>query len=251
LIKNKNIMKRVKAITTRFVTCALALLFTAGLIACSDEDTQNTGVTEADVADAIEASLTAESNGVAKMAADVSELAKAQSVYTARPDLACGEFYTVQYHPTYTGPNFSYDYSGTRVYSLFCGNEGTPMSFDYDSQLSGTYETPRMLSDDNATANVSFTNLTGGNTTNINGSYIRNGSQQSKVRLRRSFSSVIRINLYTVSFDKISREITGGTATVSITGTGVNTFYYNGSITFNRNNTATLTINGTTYTINL
>lgn len=244
-------MKRVKTISARFAVCASALLLAGSLAACSDEDVKNTGVTEADAADAIEASLTAESNGVAKMAADASALAETQSVYTASPDLTCGETHTVQYNPAYTGANFSYDYSGTRMYSLFCGNDGTPMSFDYDSQVSGTYETPRMLSDDNATTNVSFTNLAGSDITNITGTYVRNGSQESKVRLRRSFSSVVNISLHNMSISKTTRQITGGTATVSITGTGTNTFYYNGSITFNSNNTATLTINGTAYTINL
>jgi hypothetical protein len=244
-------MKRSTNIYRRATAVAFALLFSAGFSSCSDDDKNTAGVAEEDAVDAIEASLAVESNGVAKMAADASTLAETASVYTAHPDLACGESHSVSYNPVYSGTNFSYDYSGTRMYSLFCGNDGAPMSFDYDAQVQGTYETPRMQSNDSATTNISFTTLTGADVTNVSGTYVRNGSQQSKVRLRRSFTSVVSISLHNMAVNKTTRQITGGTATVSITGTGSNSFYYNGSITFLGNNSATLTINGNTYTINL
>lgn len=243
-------MKNVFQLKTKVVTL-LAVLFFA--VSCT-KDEEATTITEADAADAIEASLTTDSNGVAKMASDASMLASTESVYTERPNLNCGQEYTVQYNPVYTGAYYSYDYSGSRTYAMNCATDGTPESLTYTADVDGTYETPRMTSDDNWTGTIDFTQLgSSSDVAVINGSYVRNGYQESKVRQRRSFNSVITINLSDVQINKITRVIAGGTASVSITGAGSggNSFSYNGSITFNGNSTATLVINGNTYTINL
>ncbi|MFP9098741.1 hypothetical protein ACLI09_06790 [Flavobacterium sp. RHBU_24] len=232
-----------------------ALLMAASVISCRDDDnTDLETVTEAEAADAIEAAVTTDSNGVAQMAAGATAVAEDEAVYTNSPLINCGQLYTENHNATGAGVTYSYDYSGTHTYQLTCSAQGFAESFAYTYDMDGTYETARMYSDDNATANVAITGLAAGiPDALINGSYVRNGYQESKVRQMRHFNSLITINLDDVVVNKTSRQITGGTASVSMTGTGSagNTFSYNGTITFNGNQSATLVINGTTYNINL
>lgn len=239
---------------TRRTLLPMGLILAATMISCSDDENKSTGVTEADAADAIEASVSSSSNGVAKMVAEASTVADDEDVYTYSPQLECGQQYTVSYNPTYTGTNYSYDYSGTRNYLISCTTLGVPETFTYSASLTGTYETPRMLSDDDSTSSLTVTGLAPSSATaTINGTYVRNGYQESKVRLMRHFNSVITINLSNVTLNKLTQTISGGTASVTMTGTGSlgGSFTYNGTITFNGDGTATLVINGTTYTINV
>jgi len=59
--------------------------------------------------------------------------------------------------------------------------------------------------------------------------------------------------LKNVVFNKATQLITAGTATAIITGTTVKKgdFTYNGNLTFNGNSLATLSLNGSNYTINI
>lgn len=232
------------------------LLMAATAVSCQDEDSNNTGaaVTEAEAADAIEAAVTTESNGVAKMASDAGTVATTEAVYTNSPDVACGQQYSDTHSAIGSGANYSYDYEGSHSYELSCNELGLPDSFAYSYTMAGTYDTPRLYSDDTASADVAITGLSSGTEVAvINGTYTRNGYQESKVRQLRHFNSLITINLAGVSINKTTQQIAGGTASVIITGTGSGggTFSYDGAITFNGNQTATLVINGNTYTINL
>lgn len=234
---------------------AVVLLMAVTIVSCQDDNKDDTSaVTEAEAVDAIGASVTAESNGVAKMSADASTAATDKFVYTNNPSIACGQLYTESHNAVGSGLTYSYNYTGTHSYELTCSAAGLPDSFAYSYDMDGTYDTTRLSSDDNATASVAVTGLGNDNPVAvINGSYVRNGSEVSKVHLMRSFTSLITINLANVSINKTSQQITGGTASVNITGAGSGgaTFSYNGAITFNGNQTATLVVNGNTYTINL
>jgi hypothetical protein len=231
------------------------LLLAATMVSCQDEDKNSlSAVTEADAVDAIEASVTAESNGVARMAADASTVAEAEAVYTNSPQLTCGQLYTESHVAAGSSLTYSYDYTGSHSYQLSCTAQGLPDSFAYTYDMDGTYDTPRLYSNDNATADVAITGLSFSTPQAIiNGSYVRNGYEESKVRQMRHFNSLITLSLANITINKASQQITGGTASVSMTGTGSggNSFSYNGAITFNGDQTATLVINGNTYTINL
>jgi hypothetical protein len=254
-IKNQSVM------TLRNFKKALAIPFAGVLLlagtatSCSDDDNNSTNtVTEADAVDAITASVSAQSNGVAKMALDAGTAATEEEVYTNTPAINCGQLYTEAYNAEESGANYAYDYAGSRSYELACSTSGIPQSFSYAYEMDGTYDTQRMYSSDNATADVSITGLsTSSADAVLNGLYIRTGHQESKVHQMRQFDSVITLNINTLTVNKSSQLITGGTAAVTITGAGSggNSFSYSGSITFNGNQTATLVLNGNTYTINL
>lgn len=242
-----------KIISSYFKAVLPVVMLGIAAVSCNKED-DNTAATQADAADMIEASVVESSNGVAKLAADANSDASTQRVYTSSPSVNCGQEYSVTYNPVYTGTYYSYNYTGTRTYTLECATDGIPDSLLYTSSITGTYTTPTLMSNDTSMASLTISALGAQNAEAlINGSYNRNGYQESRVRQRRSFNSVISLTLQNISVNKSTSKITGGTATVAVTGTGSQgaSFTYNGSITFNGNNTATLVINGTTYTINL
>lgn len=141
-----------------------------------------------------------------------------------------------------------YNYLFNWDYELTCNNFNIPQYFTFNYDAQGTYDTPRMSSNDSADAGFTLENLTGGSYYLFNGSYVRQGSQQSKVRNQRSFNSTIELTLNNVSIDKNTYEITGGTAILVISGEGSdgNDFYYEGQIDFGVS-TATATINGEEY----
>ncbi len=243
-------MKKAKGFCLK-VMLPLVILGCA-LVSCNKDD-DNNAATQADAADMVEATVIENSNGFAKLATDANADASAQRIYTTTPAINCGQQYSVTYNPFYTGAYYTYNYTGTRTYTLQC-TDGIPTTLLYTSNIAGTYTTPTIQSNDTSAASLSISNLGAQNATAvINGTYNRNGYQESRVRQRRSFNSVIALTLQNIVVNKTTSKIMGGTAVVSVTGTGSQgaSFSYNGTITFNGDNTATLVINGTTYTINL
>ncbi len=87
----------------------------------------------------------------------------------------------------------------------------------------------------------------------INGEFKRAGTFQSKVDTTNHGNNSIDIKVTALTIVKASRTIAGGNATISITGDvpKKGSFSYTGTLVFNADGTATLTLNGTVYTINL
>lgn len=234
-----------------FVAFALAI---AMFSSCKKENnTSSTEVTVDDASDAIVSSVSSETGGMSATVSTTTELAASKGVFTTTPSINCGQLYTASYAASASNSGYSYNYNGSSQYQLTCSGY-LPSSFTFGHTMEGVYETPRMSSDDDATSSWTLTGLEPSvANTSFNGSYVRNGSQQSKVRNQRSFTSTITITASNITVNKSTYKITGGTASVSFSGTasGGNTYTYTGSITFNGDGTATLTINGNTYTINL
>jgi hypothetical protein len=87
----------------------------------------------------------------------------------------------------------------------------------------------------------------------VNGEYKRAGSFQSKIGNKASGNSSVDITVTNLTITKSNRKIASGSGTIAITGTGPKggTFSYTGTIVFNGDETATLTINSNAYTVNL
>lgn len=232
----------------------LGIMLLAVAISCRDDDAGNlTAITMEDATEAITSSVTSQTNGLAKTMTDASAFATTQAIYTTDSNLECNKEYTGVYNASSSQAAYSYNYSGTRAYTLQCQNN-LSSAFLYNAALQGTYDTPRMYSDDNSHSTLTVTGLAPAETAAVfNGSYVRNGHQESKVLQRRNFNSVLTYTLNAVTVNKVTQKIQGGTTSVTFAGTGSggNTYNYNGSITFNGDDTATLILNGTTYTINL
>ena len=145
---------------------------------------------------------------------------------------------------------YSYAYSSNRL--LTC-NVGVPSTFQFNFTGKNSYSAAYISSDDSAQGNFNVTGLNPGATQYVfNASYIRNGSETSKVRNQYTFTSNINIQSTDLTIDKSTQQIVSGTATVSISGAASNgkSFSYSGTITFSGGKQALLVLgNGNTYTI--
>lgn len=232
-------------------TMALVAMFgmSTVLVSCDKDNETPVEITEEDAYDVIEGSLVESSYGLSQTVEEASTTAEDLAVYTTDADIECGQLYT----NTYSANGANFNYSEERSYKLICNNAEEPSSFEFDNTASGTYDVLRMSSDDNFTTELTVTGLEpSSDNAIVNGSYVRNGTQQSKVRYNRSFTSTVNYSLNNLQLNKSQHKIEGGTAVLNITLTadGV-TKTYNANLTFNGDNTATLDINGNIYSINL
>jgi len=142
--------------------------------------------------------------------------------------------------------NYAYDFRIT--VALVAGSR-----LDFGFTMKGSYDGPRIASNDSATASFQVSNLFTGNTYAASGTYSRYGTQTSKVRSKISWTSLITLSTTGLSVDKSTMKITAGTATLTMSGktsTG-NAFATSGKITFVGNEQAILVVGANTYTINL
>lgn len=234
----------------------LALVATAGftVVSCSnDDDTSEVSTQELDAVDAIESSLSTDSGGMAKGIEEATVYADQNQVYSAAPVFECGQTYSTSFSDAYTGANYSYDYAINRTVQLTCLN-GLPASWAFTATYDGVYDTPKMSSDDSSDAVWTVTGLEAESANvDFDGFYSRSGTQVSKVRNQNTFASTLDYNLDHIKVSKTTHKIVSGSATVSFDGTvsNGNAYSYDGTITFNGNDTATLVINGNTYTLSL
>lgn len=231
-----------------FLILSSAPFFTS----CKNDEEEQIVITEEDAYDVIEGTLQSDTYGLTETVAKASETAEDLEVYTETPEISCGTTYTNSYTASDSGINYSYSYSAEGNYLLNCTNLGLPSSFEFNNTISGNYDASRMSSNDQSESELTVTGLapTSANAV-FNGNYERKGTQQSKVRNQRTFESVVSYNLTNLEVSKSLHKINGGVAnlTVSLSTSGV-TKSYNANLTFNGDYTATLVMNGHTYTIN-
>ncbi|MCG2792640.1 MAG: hypothetical protein L6262_03705 [Weeksellaceae bacterium] len=247
-------MKKQILFTSNARLVAIALIGALSLTSCRKDDDNTTTVEESEAVDAVSSSLSADANGMAKSMETATIYAEGKNLYTSNPSLNCGQLYSDSYAENYSSASYSYNYNGVFSYQLSCGTNGAPQSFAYKANRTGSYDTPRMSSDDNAVAEWKLTTLDASSATTLfNGSYVRTGTQVSKVRNQNTFSSTLTYALTDIAVNKSTHKIASGKASLVFSGTSStgNQYTYNGAVTFNGNNTATLVINGNTYTINL
>ena len=231
----------------------MALFMTAGLAitatSCKkDASTASAtpAVTVDDAADAVTEAVTPESAGM---------VAQTQTavIIVNTSNLDCGQ----ERDTAFGGQNssgaavtYSYAFSSSRL--LACNN-GIPQQFTYAFSGKTSYDAPRISSADSSQAQFSVTGLqAGANQYVFNESYVRSGSETSKVRNKQSFASKITIQTSDLTVNKSTGLIVSGTASVSISGSasGGASFSYSGTITFLGNKQATLVLgNGNTYSI--
>jgi len=147
---------------------------------------------------------------------------------------------------------YSYDYSYS--YQMTCNNENEPLTLVSGVNFTGSFDAPRLASSHIGTSDLNVSALDEAATSYlVNGSYLRIGSFESKIRNKNTSTSTVEISIDEVTVDKENHEITSGSATVSIAGEVPDKggFSFEGTIIFEGNGKATLTIQGTKYDIDL
>jgi hypothetical protein len=143
---------------------------------------------------------------------------------------------------------YSYSYSFRYSYGLASASR-----FDFNYSMKGSYDTPRMASSDSSYATLELTNLLAGPSYSLAAFYNRYGTQTSKVGNKVSFRCTITFAITSVLIDKSTKKVTGGSATMSMSGqtSSGKIFAFNGSTTFLGSGQANFVIGTRSYLIDL
>jgi hypothetical protein len=149
---------------------------------------------------------------------------------------------------------FTYDYTYNFAGTVNCNNLNIPQNVSFTYSTLGTYTAPRMTSSDDGTYNIVVSGLNPLSTSyDLTGAYTRVGTQTTKIRTALTFTATLGVTLNTLSVEKSTKNILNGNGTFTVNGatSGGDSISYNGSITYNNDNTVTVNLNGTDYTIDL
>ena len=226
-----------------FTPFFFAILISISLFSCRGEVLET--ISESEAAEVIQSAISAETEGLVMQVEDVTEIAQ---TYLD----SCGKVYDNQVNKNQNFGVRSYDYTFSWNWQMTCNSLGVPQTLSIGYDADGQYDTPRMTSDDESDGTFIISGLELSAPDYVfNGTVTRSGSQSSKIGNQSSFSSQLAITTTNLTYNKSDDEIASGTADVTISGTDQNgnSFSYTGQVVFNGNNTATLTINGTSYPI--
>lgn len=221
---------------------AITLLLTS----CKKENTENAAITEEDAVEVMTQAVSDESGGLSVQTEDAAKIANTT-------DLVCGQLSDTSFSgQNSAGAVITYNYSVQMSRQLTC-NGNVPQQFTFNYTGQNSYNAPRMSSGDNTTAGFVITGLEPSATQYVfNQQYVRNGTQQSKIRYQRSFTSTLTITSSNIVVNKATQKIVSGSATVQFAGStsGGGSVSYGGTITFLGNSQATLALNnGNNYSL--
>ena len=245
-----------------FKSSIIVVLLLAAISCKKDNSTTGTVTTDA-VADMAAGSLASNSNGVASLTDAIGANAQAvtsigtgqtiNSIGVASVKQACGTTLADSATNAGSADSVTWSYFVKYTHTLNCNANEAPDNIVNTLAFHGDYSGPNISTTGTGTANATIAGLTV-NATNfvINGEYKRAGSFTSKVGNKASGNSNVDITLTNVTLSKPERKITGGTGTISVTGTSPKgSFSFTGTIVFNGDGTATLTVSDASYTIDL
>lgn len=242
--------------TTLLIAASLLLVVSPS---CKKKDTEEPEkvITTDDAADVVSYAMESSSGGYAEQVTDGAAYVDNSGFRTSSPagsmNLICGVPFDTTVTRSHSG-TVNASYAHQCHYLLTCDAGSKPVSITYSGTYTGSYDGPRMSSSNTGNRNWVITGLDSASTTyTYSGNLTRNGSHTSKVRNQYTFTSDLQVSTSNLVVNKSTHRITGGTGTVSVTCSvsNGNSYSFAGTIVFNGNNTAALTINGNAYTITL
>lgn len=246
---------KILSLKSSFLLFAIALM-TISLSSCKKDQT-TTDVTEEDAADAIATTMARPTGGTAEDFGEAVSFARIKILFPQQPLkkwLECGQTKDTSFTKNFNDGTNSFTHTRKWTVTLNCNAEQKPESLVWTGNFSGSFDAPKMSGNSTGTRNWTLTGF-GPDFTQLklNGTISRNGMRTSKVRNKLSFETTINHTYTDVTINKETEQITGGTGTVSaiIKISNGNTKTFNGTVLFNANGTATLTINGRVFTIQL
>lgn len=235
-----------KAMNTKSMIWGL-ILTTGILYSCQDEESST--ITNEEAADLVASSLSVQSSGFTLSASQTAELMEESNSSNGRIDGSCGfSNDTTLFLSSNATDSFSYDYELNYGYAFTC----IPPTLTVDFTCEGNFDGTRVSSTNTGSGEWVFT-IEDDNAYAINGLYEREGTFQSKVRNKVSTNSTISITFTDIIINSNTGEITGGEAVATISGSvdGNGDFNFTASIEFKGSRSATVTIQGEVYNINL
>ena len=240
-----------------------AAFFTFSLSSCEKDGNNPEGeenITEEEAVDIIEAALIANTEGVSAEVEDAAYIADEYSEnFKDSPEdrdpnsNPCEETFDSTIVRSINNANLTAEYSLNWIWSFTCNAASLPVSMDFASTSNGSFETQRLISNNASNSQWVVENLLTGTSYIINGNYARTGTSESKIHNQNTYGTTILIEVDDLHIDKSSRRITSGIANVSLTASSPdgNETTIEADIVFNGGGSATIIINGNSYTISL
>jgi len=149
--------------------------------------------------------------------------------------------------------NINYNYGLGYYYTVNC-SDAVQDNLTANVVASGSFDAATLTAVNTSNIGINLSSLTGSATIyTLTGNYQTSGSFQTIDDTQLSGNNNVSIDLQNLTITKSTRAIAGGNANISITGTvkNKNTFSYDGTVVFSDATTAVLTLDGTSYTVNL
>jgi hypothetical protein len=235
------------------------LLLLLGMAACTKNSNPPSVSAESSTdvaADLAGNSLAINSSGALS---DVNDVTLSASI-KIKVDSTCGTVWTDTVSRNFPFSNgYSYTYNANYSYTVNCTTNLFNGSVTSNGAYTSVYNGPNIYTTDSGSSDFTLGGLRNpagvainGNYT-INGEYKRSGSFKSKIDSTYAGTHSTDIVITNLLVTKVLHVVEGGTATITITGDMPKrgNFTYTGTVVFNSDNTATLTLNGNIYTVNL
>jgi hypothetical protein len=239
------------------VNLFIATMLLLGAAACTkngfvpNRGGQLGNVTNSEAADMVSGSLSANSNGVADIATDVS----LNAADLANSHVTCGATKSDSVsRQSQAGASNAYSYKSTYNYVVVCNSSSQPDSLFTRSVYSGSFNNVYLSQSNSGSSIFGVSGLLPTATSYVIGGEFKSaGSFASKSDTTNHGSNNIDIAITGLTVTKATRTIASGNANITVAGTvpKKGSFSFTGTLVFNGDHTATLTLNGTVYTINL
>lgn len=231
-------------------------LMTLAFTSCSKDDDSaggdQTSITEEEAAEAITMSVSPESGGMVEITQEaIYTLEEDNSESAKAEDYECGVEYGSAYNISGQSGSISYNASLVWSWIVACGTGVIPSAVDFELTGTSSYSGPRISSDASTSATINIQNLDEGQSSYlVNESFTVTGDMESNVSTINSFDSTIEYTTSDLTVLKSNYNIASGTVYASFVGkaSNGNSYDYSGTLVFNGNQTATLTMgSGNTY----
>jgi hypothetical protein len=248
------------------IQLSIALLLLIGIVSCKKTDNGATTTVStdqlADLASGSLASTTGLSTNFDDMTVNAESLSSingpAKTVNTVNTGgntaiQQCGTTLTDSLVKSGTSNSVTFSYFLKYTHTLNCDANDHPAELDYNLAFHGSYHGPYIAAKDTGTSAFTISGFgTGSTVYTMNGTYSRKGAFTSQVGNKISGTSLVTIVVTNLTVTKSTRKIASGNATITVVITlpkGNTT--YTGSLVFNGDDTATFTLSGAVYNINL
>jgi hypothetical protein len=235
---------------TKIITLGWLIFILLLVGSCDKKDEILEALSNLEAKELVESSLQKSTAGFNTEIEEISE----ESLEDYAINLDCDVQYQNDFERHYTGSIVTANYDVNWSYQMDCNDLSVPQSINFSASSDGSYNTQIISSQDRTESSISMFGLqpTSDNLT-LSGYFRRIGTQELSVLLTRQVNSTVEIMFTDIIVNKETHLIDSGNATIILTGTTTEgqTFSFTGSLIFNGQRTATLTINGDTYTIDL
>lgn len=230
-----------------FFPLFVVVFFASLMTSCDKADEIIEAISESDAVEIIEANFQANGGGLTTNIEDVAE----QLVTALTSGELCDTLYSKTNEEDFQGAQIQASYTSEHSYEMTCNIFGIPQTATFSTMTSSMYNSSRIVSDDDGDFSGNVSGLQPSSLTmNIDGDYSRTGTQELNFMEQKDINSTLSAKLNELEISKQGYAIQSGNGTFSLTGsTPDKSFSFAGTIVFNGGNTATLTINGTTYQI--